>query len=201
MTLTLANKRAPFELRMRAEEVRAVRMFLVHRGRNAWHTTWSLRYLPGYMHLSLESAKSHAERERKQGNVFYVVEIASLAAISDGKAILISELNESDAFSGVSSDELQRLNELVRLKSLAFDQILTVLRHGTIVWTQRSKDSEVVSLYSESVTELQPLTLESQLLRHQSQSAGPTYLLQWSSESSTYSTAALLKLQSALVSG
>ena len=199
MTLTLANKRAPFELRMRAETVRAVKMFLVHRGRNAWHSTWSLRYLQGHMHLSLESAKAHAERERKQGSVFYVVEIASLAAISDGKAMLISELNESEAFSGVRPEELRRLNELVRLKSLAFDQILTVLRHGTIVWTQRSQNSEVVSLYSESVTELQPLTSESQLLRHRSRSAGPTYFLQWSSEISAYGTAALLKLQSAFV--
>jgi hypothetical protein len=181
-------------LSTRIESITPVRMFLVHRGRNAWHGTWNLRYLPGYVHASLESAKAHAERERKQGSVFYVVEIATLSATAGSKTLLISELNEDEAFGGVRLNALAELNDLVRLRTLSFDQLLTVMRYGNSVSQQRSENSEVMSLFFDGPSDLVPLTPDSSLRLHESKSVGPTYYLSWSSLESVYTTQALFNV-------
>lgn len=60
-------------------DVAAVRVFVLTRGRNAWHRTWARHYQgPSSMHSSAPPAKRAAERFRERGSVFYVHETPAL---------------------------------------------------------------------------------------------------------------------------
>lgn len=59
--------------------VRAGRVALLIRGRNAWHSTWVEHYLRNAtMYTDAASAKGGAESRRERGSVFYVVEAPAL---------------------------------------------------------------------------------------------------------------------------
>jgi hypothetical protein len=74
-------------------ECRAVRLFYLIYGRNAWHETWVTKYFDGCMSPSLDATKKTAEQKRVQGSVFYISEIPALQFISARLSILVTEIN------------------------------------------------------------------------------------------------------------
>lgn len=64
-------------------ECRAVKLFYVIYGRNAWNDTWITRYFDGCMNPTFDTAKKTSEEKRVQGSVFYISEIPALQFISD----------------------------------------------------------------------------------------------------------------------
>ncbi|TAN41956.1 MAG: hypothetical protein EPN22_13755 [Nitrospirae bacterium] len=65
----------------------------VYVGRNAWHSIWVTLYSEGCMHLSLESAKQYAERNRTQGSVFNIKELPCLILRSEGGSVFVTQIN------------------------------------------------------------------------------------------------------------
>lgn len=74
-------------------ECRAVKLFYVIYGRNAWNDTWITRYFDGCMNPSMDTAKKTAEQKRVQGSVFYIIEIPALQFISSRFSVLVTEIN------------------------------------------------------------------------------------------------------------
>lgn len=90
----------------RISEVRAVKIFYVSSGRNAWYSTWVKRYSPGCMHVSIDTAKDHAERMRKQGSVFVIREQPAVAGISTAGAVIATQINTPRPLAAYSQSAL-----------------------------------------------------------------------------------------------
>lgn len=72
---------------------RAVKLFFLIRGRNAWHSTWVQHYSPGAMTTDLQSALNNAEKRRTQGSAFYIDEWPALAIDTEAGVFLITQIN------------------------------------------------------------------------------------------------------------
>ena len=79
-------------------------LYYVHSGRNAWHSTWIKRYLPGCMHTTIYSAKDYAEGKRARGTVFYIKQIPCIYFKTQNETLIITEINNDNPLSGYSPD-------------------------------------------------------------------------------------------------
>lgn len=77
----------------KVKEVRLIKLYFLGYNRNAWNSTWIERYWKqGSIHTSLKSAQEKAEKERIQGNKFFIFEFIATAFVSK-KAILVLTLD------------------------------------------------------------------------------------------------------------
>lgn len=73
-------------------DVRAARLYLLTRERNAWHNTTSRRYKgPASLTASLEQAKREAERWRAQGSSFTIQQVPAVLLIGEEMRVAITE--------------------------------------------------------------------------------------------------------------
>lgn len=79
--------------RRRIKSISACKIYYVHDGRNAWHGTWIQRWYEDSFHLRWEDARMFAEKSRKQGSVFHIIEIPAFAIHFSKGYALITELN------------------------------------------------------------------------------------------------------------
>ena len=87
--------------RSKVGDVSAGLLYYLFSGRNAWHSTWITRYTEGCMHGDLQGAKDTAERQRKQGSVFYIAELQALIIKSAAGVLAVTEINSGRPLSGV----------------------------------------------------------------------------------------------------
>lgn len=74
-------------------DIRAVKIYYWYRGRNAWWQVWATHYSEGCIHTSIESAQSYVEYERTQGSVFYIKQLPAVLLITEGLAVVITQIN------------------------------------------------------------------------------------------------------------
>lgn len=88
-----------YELSIRAHDitliskVRQVKLFFVHWGRNAWHSTWTDSYSNYSFFINLDAAKDFCEKNRCQGTSFRILQIPALAIYTKDKLICVIEIN------------------------------------------------------------------------------------------------------------
>jgi hypothetical protein len=80
----------------------ARKLYYVHDGRNAWHSTWVQRYSEGCMHSTLESAQRYSENKRVQGSVFYILELPAVVFQGESLALAITQINTKEVLADYS---------------------------------------------------------------------------------------------------
>lgn len=169
------------------------KLYYVHDGRNAWHSTWVQRYLDGCMHSSLSSAKKYAENLRVRGSVYYINEIPALLLESESLVLAVTQLNCTDVLVGYSSNAVT--NEAASGKQKIENMRRNYLTRGSPIegaflsfepdshfWknTPPPRDSVIRVLCEDSIRDFEPLG-KGALGGHKSISCGSQYLLGWSS--------------------
>lgn len=175
-------------------ECRAVKLFYVIYGRNAWHDTWVTKYFDGCMNPSLVAAKQTSENKRVQGSVFYISEIPALQFISDKFSILVAEIN--------SVQPLQHIQEMPEDEPLTaktiYDHFAPINQNSIIrlAWKSRrfrATDSGLEKI-SYTMRELNPLIKSEIFKKFKSYSHGKDYLLGWNEIDHKMSSSAVLRL-------
>jgi hypothetical protein len=82
------------------KDVYVGKIYYVHRGRNAWHSTWRQHYFSGCMHPTLGEAKKYAETSRGSGSVFYIYELPCMIAQSASYIGIVVEINRDNPLEG-----------------------------------------------------------------------------------------------------
>src|SRR4051812_25147339 len=114
----------PDDFRARVCAVRVVKVFYVSTGRNAWWSTWVTRYSPGCMHGALESAKAFCEERRRQGTIFYIDELPSLAFVASECALVVSEINTEGFFDRFDAERFASITSVVPIITFSLDQVV-----------------------------------------------------------------------------
>lgn len=83
------------------ESFRAVRVYYVFYGRNAWHSTWIKRYTRNCFQPSCDSMQDVAERLRKRGSVLYAEEIPGIIVTSSSSNVVLTQINTDEPFSNL----------------------------------------------------------------------------------------------------
>ena len=83
------------KLKQPVKEVRAVKLYYWHRGRNAWWGVWATHYYEGCMHTAIESAKKFIEEKRTQGSVFYIKQLPAILLVTDRLSVAITQINSN----------------------------------------------------------------------------------------------------------
>lgn len=81
------------------KKVKAGAVYFATEGRNAWHSTWVVKYSKNSVHSTLESAKNFCERKRKNGSVFYIKRLPCLVLVGSKGAIIVTEINSDNPLS------------------------------------------------------------------------------------------------------
>ncbi len=99
------------------------KIFYLKRGRNAWHSKWSMVYYSGAFHHDEQSAKRAAEEKRVQGSVFYVSELPALVIDTPHLRFVVTELNTSaplaDYLLSLATQDLPTISPPELLRPLA----------------------------------------------------------------------------------
>ena len=72
----------------------AVKIYFSIEGRNAWWSTWKQTYTEGCMQLTLNSSKTILGQKRKQGSVFYIIEMPAIVFQHTlGGCLVVTQIN------------------------------------------------------------------------------------------------------------
>lgn len=181
MQLLEAESVSQEKLRFFVRSVKAVSLFYVCRGRNAWHGTWITRYDPSCMHTSMYTACGHAEDRRVQGTVFYIVELPSIAILGAQGALVISEINTERFFSRFSLKRFSSLAALIPISTMTLRQFMHIFDSRSTLWAAGypPRNSAILSYVSDA-ERLVELDGTRKLRSWTSSSRGKSYLLHWS---------------------
>lgn len=182
MELIAASTAPDDNLRYWVRSINVVKLFYVTTGRNAWWNTWITRYSPGCMHSTIESAKDFCEKARVQGSVFYIEELPSIAFITPGGTLVVSEINTDDFLGRLDLKRLTEITTLFPVSCMSLQQMVYVFRAKSPLWppTYSRVDSSIVTFYA-GADGLSGITRDDNLLSFASRSGGPTRYLYWSS--------------------
>lgn len=167
-------------LRRVIRSIRAVKLFYVTSGRNAWWTTWITRYFPGCMHATLDSARKYAEQNRVQGTVFYIGELPSIAFDTGEGVLVVSEINTERFFSRFRVKNLQKDFELMPRSSITLSQVVDLFRSDSAMWVAGYplRNSSILS-FCDSTEKLVALNRGQRLISWVSSSIGGNQALRW----------------------
>lgn len=167
-------------------EIRAVRLAVLHRGRNAYHTTWVQHYLKGAEIFSdLGSAKSGAEEKRAPGNKFYITEVPGLLLRSENYSAVVVDANEDRPFINFVGLKPKKVvtefGAFIRgiYPGIDIFDALEIIGDEDSGWNSKINDSHLV--LSGEVPKVANLNLDlSDLRTIVSLAEGAGYLLSWS---------------------
>jgi hypothetical protein len=180
---------------LRGEKARCfsgVKIFYVYTGRNAWHSTWSQRYHDGCMHTALGTAQDYAEKQRKQGSVFYIEERPALAFESENQTLIITQVNAATPLghysakalpprAGIQQTVMEGSPDSYLTIGAVLDGVALSFNHDSRFWRiSPPRENSIILLRSPNPQVVfQDLTPEKLALRR-SYSNGPRYRLGWS---------------------
>ncbi len=166
------------------EKVKAGAVYFATEGRNAWHSTWVVKYTKNSVHSTLASAKSFCERKRKSGSVFYVKRLPCLVLIFSKGAVVVTEINSDNPLSRhLLLSELPG-KDVVVAKRLVINSLKDVsdVRVGfgvhSHVWASgRGKPNSILIMQHKDSSKLEGQPESSKIWR--SSSIGGDYKLMW----------------------
>ena len=199
MELIAASHAQDDDLRYLVRDVKAVKLYYVTTGRNAWWSTWITRYSPGCMHSTMDSAKAFCEARRVQGTVFYIDELPSIAFIAENRALIVSEINTESFLKRLDAKRLTSITTVFPVSTMTLRQMTYVFRPESPLWPTDypRQDSAILSFCSASGT-LAELSAKEELSSYASSSSGPGYYLGWSTRPFSKDRAVLHGIASSL---
>ena len=184
--------------RSKVTNVESCLIYYLFNGRNAWHSTWTTRYMDGCMDTSIEGAKNSAERQRTQGSVFYIVELPCLVFRSVIGAIAVSQINTGNPLAGYSADAVEEhiaanTKRIRGARNCYISKGAPMLgaalsfNHESRFWVQRPPRKDAIILVGSNDPKLvfSPLT-SSKLRSWRSWSNGGSYRLGWTEVKDRY---------------
>lgn len=158
-------------------------LYVLSRGRNAWHSTWVTNYSgPSALVNSRNVAKQIAERRRVQGNVFYIAQVPGLLLKSLEGPVALVEFHSRDCF---SRWDHERGRQRLRLGTPLGETLRALGPNG--LWQGRAPSSDS---FISGIADWEPLTVlppRKPLERWVSESLGGTSPLVWHGSTSRYS--------------
>jgi hypothetical protein len=170
--------------------VKPARLYVVIRGRNAWHSTWVQNYSGPYaLSVSFHAAAAHAERRRKQGSVFYISEVPGIALQSEEGPVALVEFHSDNCF---GKWDLSAGVDYLQLGTPIGAVMRSLGPYGH--WRGRipSKHSFITGKANWGSVAL--LEARKPLKRWQSRSVGGQYALDWEQYRSRYTRAGVNKV-------
>lgn len=167
-----------------------VLLYVITRGRNAWHSTWVENYSgPTALVADFASAATLAEKRRKQGNVFYIEQVPGLLLKSSIAPIALVEFHSNNCF---GKWDVEGAADRLELGTPIAAVLNALGPHG--MWRGRppSKHS-----FISGIADWQPLTPmppRTPIKRWTSQSVGRDYRLNWNKYLSRYSRQGINKI-------
>lgn len=158
-------------------------VYFVHNGRNAWHSTWVQKYVPGCMHSTLDDAKRFCEGMRVNGSVFYIIETPAIAACFNYGKLIATQINTTTPLNGYSPNKTTAHTNSDKLSSqpLTIEELTTSLKIDSIHWEKSKHHNQPVILLwlfdpNAHVDKIKKRGLKT----YKSISYGKKYLLGWS---------------------
>jgi hypothetical protein len=109
-------------------EIRAGVVYVLIRGRNAWHSTWVRHYFKdSVLYSNYQSARAGAEALRGPGNVFYISETPALLLRGEQRSIVICDSHSSVPFQDYTGDQQ-------RVREYGSDRWVDGLHPGVSLW-------------------------------------------------------------------
>lgn len=176
---------------MYVRNIKAVKIFYCYYGRNAWYSTWVQQYTPDCMHLTLESAKNFAERQRKQGSVFYIAELPALQIESGDNPIFITQINENDPLSKYSTQvrnkcisaitkKIDMENDNYFIYGASLEGLINSFYSNSLFWSVAPNNNNHAVILCANASNDKALSVKNDaLLTWQSESAGSNYKFNW----------------------
>lgn len=180
MMLTNAIEVKSEELRYIIKSVKAVKIYYVWTGRNAWWSVWSTRYSKGCMHLSLKSAKDYCEKLRTQGTVFYIDQLPSIAFIATKRTLFVSEINTEKFFERLKTQKLKDLINIIPVSTMTLHQISLIFNSYSLLWSENyPKDNSCILSFANFSDGFEEIQQNEELISYGSSSSGPNFYLKW----------------------
>lgn len=162
------------------------KLYYVTSGRNAWWSTWILRYRDGCMHTDLTGAKQYAEGLRTNGSVFYIHELPVLVVEGPTQSLLVTQINCSNVLSEyrpLGSDRTRHGTAVMRRRiapGVPLALAITSFDLASPYWDVAPPPSDSVLLFVAPVR-LRDMAKyqESHVVKYQSVSIGANYPLRW----------------------
>jgi len=174
-------------------ECKAVKLYYVIYGRNAWNSTWVTKYFPGCMNPSFDTAKRVAEKKRVQGSVFYIRELPALQFINNKLSLFITEINTNIPLkyhNDLSDEASTTLMDVYKhFETDKPNSIIRLIGHNT----EFSRHNSKITLIRNVFNNLEQICSTYNLKSYKSFSHGKGYLLGWNNlENKASSTSVLL---------
>jgi hypothetical protein len=172
--------------------VRAIKLFYLFTGRNAWWRTWVQKYRYDCMHPDVQSAQDAAERQRTQGSVFNIEELPALIFIFARVSLIVTEINAPNPLSGYSrravrkrppdgSEMIPYADDNYLFPDARFDGVSLSFEHSSRFWRRPPPPRDhVVQLLTTIHASRFKILGDEVLYLYTSQSAGVHYPLNWS---------------------
>jgi len=166
-------------------DVRACKVALLIRGRNAWHGTWVQHFMQNAeMYTTIESAKNGAEHLRAPGNVFYVLEVPALLLLGKiTSTVHVETSNERpfEHFAGIGNwtnkSVLGNFREGI-YPGVSLRDAARVIENTRLFWGENRFSSR--NMLAGHVTSLDDLAFKTRSLQaFRSFGQGSEYLLGW----------------------
>jgi len=175
-------------------EMHICRVYLLIRGRNAWHTTWVHHFLKdAEMYSDLKSAMAGAEQKRERGNKFYIETVPALVLIGTKSKFVIVDPNSSESFKnflGVKYEIRQSScgDFAVGIyPSISMLETMEVIRDFRYSWGAKASDDILIFIGDlESIFENKDT--QNSYLRYESKAIGSQYYLSWVDEPTSQET-------------
>ena len=136
-------------------EISACKLFYVHDGRNAWHSTWVQRYFPNFsFQATFQAARAAVERARKQGSSWSIVETPALVVRVRDLSFVTTEINTDTPLGSLPSPDGFLMEHIVHPLRRASSNVLTFVANE---WTPLTPLDECRTWKSESSGGGQPL--------------------------------------------
>lgn len=166
---------------------RAVLLYHSIYGRNAWHSTWVRKYSEGSITTTLKDAKNYAERGRKPGSQFSIIELPAVEILSNEDTFFIVHINTQSPFKGcMTKKALDGLKNKTGATKPGFlrsgsclAQALYTLTPLSPYWTENPGPKNSIIILNGSEDE-KPSSLPSRkLIEWQSKTFGKKFYLGW----------------------
>lgn len=181
---------------------RAVMLYYGIYGRNAWHSTWVKRYTEGSITTTLTDAKLYAEKSRKPGSQFSIVELPAVEVVSDEETYFVVHINTLSPFKGcMTKKALDRLKNKVGVTQPGFlrtgsclAQALYTLTPLSPYWTENPDPKNSIIILNGSSDKKPPALPTRKLTGWKSKTFGKNFYLGWTEQSDSRGSSAVKRI-------
>lgn len=159
--------------------VDARRVYMLDWGRNAWHSTWAVKYRPtSALFATRQAAEQEAETRRTQGTVFYIEVLPALVLSTGSDSFVLVDCHAATPFRGYVGCAPAPKGVLYPGASMA--AVIRSFRHDSRYWKgQQPSPHALITGYVADVNSLEAWS-DRPMRKWRSFSQGSEWPLGWS---------------------